>query len=347
LLGLADGGWLRAVLAAEGHHDIRLVDVAGDEDRQLQFPDRLFEPLAADAEGQHPKRRQEPVGPPQDLAIAGRRIAGRRDAVYRDAGRRDAGRRDAGLIVVVIVVLVVRPEPGRGQGEARDRQAWIGRSRVEQFEIGQTGLGQVERVDRGGAFVGLQCGQRTGGLVAPGSLALTFAQLPGAPIGRRRGTPFEGAAIGDLAGDERAVRDGTRRSGTWSTPFPAAWLKSKPLAGHHPRDRVTRPAGPVYSTARACFPGSPAAGLAPAAAGPRSVARAIPTGRRPGRRIAVTAGPIGALTPPARLHPPRAAAADQAGEALAAEGLARRRSGSCLGPVDALLITPAKLRRDR
>src|SRR5664280_847537 len=99
-LRLADGGWLRAVLAAEGHHDIRLVDVASDEDRQLQFPDRLFEPLAADAEGQHPKRRQETVGHSQDLAIAGRRgaiagrrdaIAGRRDAVYRDAGRRDAG----------------------------------------------------------------------------------------------------------------------------------------------------------------------------------------------------------------------------------------------------------------
>jgi hypothetical protein len=59
ILGLAQPGRLLAVLALEGHDHVRLVRVAGDDDRQLQLLDGLLEALAADAVGQDAQRRQD------------------------------------------------------------------------------------------------------------------------------------------------------------------------------------------------------------------------------------------------------------------------------------------------
>ena len=56
---------------------------------------------------------------------------------------------------------------------------------------------------------------------------------------------------------------------------------------------------------------------------------------------------VRALAAPARLHPPRLAAADEAGEPFRAQLLARRRPRPRLGAVDPFLVAPAQLRRDR
>src|SRR5438876_5285550 len=58
LLRLAEHRRLLLVLVLERHHDVRLVDVAGDDHRELQLADRLLEALAADALRQNPQRGQ-------------------------------------------------------------------------------------------------------------------------------------------------------------------------------------------------------------------------------------------------------------------------------------------------
>ena len=200
----------------------------------------------------------------------------------------------------------------------------------------------VVGVDRGRALLDPDLVDRPGGLLSPGLLALPLAGVAGTRLGRRGDAPLERAAVGDVARDERRVGHQRARSAGASI---ARRRDREALTGQRPRGAVRCP-GLGYPAARAGLPRGPSPGLTPAAAraGPiaGSIARAARAGAaRPGVAIAATA--IGPVAAPAGLHPPRRAAADEAGEALRAELLAGRRARPRLGAVDAFLVAPAQL----
>ena len=61
-LRFADRAALLAVLGAQRHDDVRLVDVACHDDRQLELTDRLLQALAADPMRQDTDRREDRGG---------------------------------------------------------------------------------------------------------------------------------------------------------------------------------------------------------------------------------------------------------------------------------------------
>src|SRR3954468_4783602 len=66
LLGVAQHRRLLLVLVAKRHHDVRLVDVAGDHDGELQITDGLLEALPADALRQDVEGRQRRAARDED-----------------------------------------------------------------------------------------------------------------------------------------------------------------------------------------------------------------------------------------------------------------------------------------
>ena len=191
---------------------------------------------------------------------------------------------------------------------------------------------EIVGVHRASPFVGPEGRQRAGGLIAPRLLAIELARLAGARVGHRRSAPFERSTIGDRPGHEGRIVE--------VRPVAAARRHGETFTGDDAGRSTLRIAAPRRRLASRA-----AAGLAPAAARSGPIAGTEP---RPSPvELAIAAGAVGPLAPPAGLHPPRLARPDEAGKALRADLLARRRSRPCLAAVHALLVPPAELRGDR